>query len=74
MSNTSTFSGKPNKKIQPVTLKNNIGDGLNREELISVAAYYHAEHRGFVHDDPMTDWLAAEAEIDAKHKTANKLK
>jgi len=36
-------------------------------EHIAVAAYFHAEHRGFNGGDPMEDWLAAEAEINAAH-------
>jgi Protein of unknown function (DUF2934) len=32
---------------------------------VAVAAYFHAEHRGFDGGDPVADWLAAEAEIDA---------
>ncbi len=32
---------------------------------VAVAAYFHAEHRGFNGGDPMADWLAAEIEIDA---------
>jgi hypothetical protein len=32
---------------------------------IADAAYFHAEHRGFKGGDPVSDWLAAEAEIDA---------
>lgn len=32
---------------------------------VAVAAYFHAEHRGFKGGDPVADWLAAEAEIDA---------
>jgi hypothetical protein len=40
--------------------------GLDREGMISVAAYFHAEHRGFAGGgDALADWLAAEAEIDA---------
>jgi hypothetical protein len=31
---------------------------------VAVAAYFHAEHRGFNGGDPVADWLAAEAEID----------
>lgn len=34
-------------------------------EQIAVAAYFHAEHRGFNGGDPVADWLAAEAEINA---------
>ena len=36
-----------------------------RHEHIAIAAYYHAEHRGFKGGDQLADWLAAEAEIDA---------
>ena len=43
MENTSDIASKPNKKIQPATLKNDIGDGLYHEKMISVAACYHAE-------------------------------
>ena len=39
---------------------------MSREEMIAVAAYYRAEHRGFVGGDPVGDWLAAEAEVDAR--------
>ncbi len=45
--------------------KNDVGDAAKREEMISVAAYYRAESRGFAGDDSIADWLAAEAEIDA---------
>jgi hypothetical protein len=41
------------------------GNKPEREEMIAVAAYYRAEHRGFDGGDPVADWLAAEAEIDA---------
>ena len=33
-------------------------------EMIAVAAYYRAEHRGFREGDPVDDWLKAEAEIE----------
>ena len=35
-----------------------------RREMISVAAYYRAERRGFAPGGADQDWLAAEAEID----------
>lgn len=38
---------------------------MERHEQVAVAAYFHAEHRGFNGGDPVADWLAAEAEIDA---------
>jgi hypothetical protein len=37
-----------------------------RRGLIAEAAYLRAERRGFVNGGEMDDWLAAEAEIDAK--------
>jgi hypothetical protein len=37
-----------------------------RAELIRVAAYYRAEKRGFVPGAELDDWLAAEAELDAR--------
>jgi Protein of unknown function (DUF2934) len=35
-----------------------------RLSMIAEAAYFRAEHRGFLSGDPMTDWIEAEAEID----------
>jgi|KBSMisStandDraft_5_1062788.scaffolds.fasta_scaffold1138747_2 hypothetical protein len=34
-------------------------------QMIREAAYFRAEARGFGGGDPVEDWLAAEAEIDA---------
>lgn len=39
-----------------------------RHDHVAVAAYFHAEHRGFNGGDAVADWLAAEAEIDAALK------
>lgn len=39
-------------------------DPMDRLQMIAVAAYYRAEHRGFSDGDPLADWLGAEAEID----------
>ena len=36
-----------------------------REAQIEVAAYYRAQHRGFVPAQELADWLEAEREIDA---------
>jgi len=44
------------------------GNGLAPEERwrrIAEAAYLRAEQRGFQGGDPVADWLAAEAEVDA---------
>jgi hypothetical protein len=37
-----------------------------REEMIRIAAYFIAEKRGFLAGAELDDWLAAEAEIDAR--------
>ena len=39
--------------------------GKSRHELIAEAAYARAARRGFRDGDSLTDWLAAEVEIDA---------
>ena len=59
---------------QSATLKNEIGEEIDRDEMISVAAYYRAEHRGFVEGDSLADWLSAEAEIDAILKNRKGIK
>lgn len=37
-----------------------------RDLMIAIAAYYRAEHRGFAPGCELEDWLAAEAEIEAR--------
>lgn len=64
MPHKSENPGKTSAKSKSATTGNDIGDGMDREEMISVAAYFRAEHRGFG-GDALADWLAAEAEIDA---------
>jgi len=74
MPRTSSIPSKMKPKRQADTPKNIIGNGIDREELISVAAYFRAKNRGFEGGDSMADWLAAEAEIDAmliNHKNVN---
>jgi hypothetical protein len=39
-------------------------NNLEKQELISKAAYYRAEQRGFVPGLELDDWLAAELEIE----------
>ncbi len=48
-------SRKPTRTVTPE----------ERWHMVSVAAYYQAEKRGFTGEDPAGDWLAAEAEIDS---------
>jgi hypothetical protein len=40
--------------------------GEERHHLISKAAYFLAERRGFISGAELEDWLEAEAEIDGK--------
>jgi len=35
------------------------------QEMIAESAYFRSKKRGFVEGDPVEDWLAAEAEINA---------
>jgi len=65
MPHTSANTSKTNAKSKPAAHQQDTGDGPDREGMISVAAYFHAEHRGFGGGDALADWLAAEAEIDA---------
>ncbi len=37
-----------------------------RERMIAEAAYFNAEHRGFMPGDPVHDWFLAEKQIDQK--------
>jgi hypothetical protein len=37
----------------------------SREQMIAEAAYYRAERRGFEPGDEMSDWLQAEADVEA---------
>ncbi len=36
-----------------------------REQMIAEAAYFRAERRGFAGGDPVTDWIEAQAEVEA---------
>jgi hypothetical protein len=38
-------------------------DDRTRHEMISVAAYFRAQQRGFAAGDPLQDWVQAEADI-----------
>lgn len=41
-----------------------------RQRMIAETAYYRAERRGFYGGDTVHDWLAAEAEVDARLQRA----
>lgn len=38
---------------------------LPLDEMIAVAAYFRAEHRGFTPGNEIDDWLEAKAEVEA---------
>ena len=65
MPHKSANTSKTSAKSKPAAHQQDTWDGLDREGMISVAAYFRAEHRGFGGGDALADWLAAEAEIDA---------
>lgn len=65
MPHASATPGKTTQKSKSSATQHEIGDETDREEMIAVAAYFRAEHRGFGEGDPVEDWLAAEAEIDS---------
>ena len=56
---------RKNSKISSVKARQGGGNGEDRQHMISTAAYYRAERRGFNGGDEVQDWLEAEAEIDA---------
>ncbi len=63
MSKSTASTSKKGKAITVTVPKREIT--LNeRYRMIAEAAYYHAEKRGFLVDDMVADWLAAEADID----------
>jgi len=74
MLRTSVNPTKTIAKSQSATPENEISDGIAREEMISVAAYFRAEQRGFGEGDSLADWLAAEAEIDAMFSNRKDIK
>jgi hypothetical protein len=53
-----------NPENTPTYHKQNVTNGVDRQEMIATAAYYRAERRGFNSGDEIQDWLEAEAEID----------
>ena len=39
-------------------------ESADRDVRVAIAAYYIAERRGFLPEDALADWLAAERQID----------
>jgi len=50
-----------NKSVQ----SSSAGYDCPREQMIAEAAYFRAEERGFVPGHEMSDWLQAEADVEA---------
>ena len=55
---------KASPRKAPVRFKNRSVTGEEKHQLISQAAYYRAEQRGFIPGLELDDWLAAEEEIN----------
>ena len=56
----------PTSAAKSTTTMASFVDPEKRAALIAEAAYYRAEQRGFAPGHATQDWLAAEAEVDAK--------
>lgn len=54
--------------VPPLLTDNIEPDRQTRHRLIEEAAYQRAAKRGFQNGSALDDWLAAEAEINAKHR------
>jgi hypothetical protein len=53
-------------KIVSTTLSATPAPSIDRQQMISEAAYRYAQARGFEPGHDIEDWLAAEAEVDAR--------
>ena len=53
-------------KVVSTTLAATPAPQIDRQQLIAEAAYHHAQARGFEPGHEVEDWLAAEAEVDAR--------
>jgi Protein of unknown function (DUF2934) len=61
-----TAAAVPAKKAKAASAPAHFAGPGQRAALIAKAAYYRAEKRGFAPGHETADWLAAEAEVDAK--------
>ncbi len=62
---------KPDVKTRSRSTKTSVKaviSGAQRHQLISEAAYFKAEQRGFEVGNAVQDWLEAEAHIDAMYR------
>jgi hypothetical protein len=70
---TISTARKPRKTVMPAPIDTPVETPVaafvgpeQRAALIAEAAYFRAEQRGFAVGHEMDDWLAAEAEVDAR--------
>ena len=59
-------NGSPARSRKAARGGNPVITPAQRTQMISELAYLRAEARGFAGGDPVEDWLAAEAEVDAR--------
>ena len=64
MSSTQTPNDRPPTEVPATSVEPMTPTAAERQEMISVAAYYRAERRGFAPGEAEQDWLQAEVEID----------
>lgn len=64
MSNSRSRSDRPPTGTPPAPASPMTPTAAERREMISVAAYYRAERRGFAPGEAERDWFEAVSEID----------
>jgi len=62
-------SGRQARGGNASTPSSSVGYDCPREQMIAEAAYFRAEQRGFVPGNEMSDWLQAEADVEALVET-----
>jgi len=58
-------SGRQARGANASSPSSSAGYDCPREQMIAEAAYFRAEQRGFVPGNEMSDWLQAEADVEA---------
>ncbi len=54
------------KHLQPASTQDSTTTVKKKQHMISEAAYFVAEHRGFTPGSELDDWLLAEAQINTE--------
>lgn len=54
------------KRVAKKTQKSEIDMSAERQRMISEAAYFLAEQRGFGSGDELNDWLQAESQVNSR--------